>query len=60
MFPIVLFVVFYTVLFVSRFDQENNDCVVDLARRNQCQACRLAKCLRVNMNKNGTRRIIII
>jgi len=28
-------------------------CVVDAARRNQCQACRFHKCLRVNMNKDG-------
>lgn len=28
-------------------------CVVDAARRNQCQACRFQKCLRVNMNKDG-------
>jgi len=28
-------------------------CVVDAARRNQCQACRFRKCLHVNMNKDG-------
>jgi len=28
-------------------------CVVDAARRNQCQACRFQKCLRVNMNRDG-------
>jgi len=28
-------------------------CVVDAARRNQCQACRFQKCLLVSMNKDG-------
>lgn len=28
-------------------------CVVDAARRNQCQACRFRKCLRMNMNRDG-------
>jgi len=31
----------------------DNRCVVDAARRNQCQACRFQKCLRVSMNKDG-------
>ncbi|ESN96603.1 hypothetical protein HELRODRAFT_148449, partial [Helobdella robusta] len=26
-----------------------NSCVVDVARRNQCQACRYSKCLAVHM-----------
>ncbi len=33
--------------------KENGKCVVDVARRNQCQACRFRKCLEVKMNKDG-------
>lgn len=33
--------------------KENGRCVVDVTRRNQCQACRFSKCLRVNMKKDG-------
>ncbi|CAG4955374.1 unnamed protein product [Colias eurytheme] len=33
--------------------KENGRCVVDVNRRNQCQACRFSKCLRVNMKKDA-------
>ena len=33
--------------------KEKGACVVDVARRNQCQACRFKKCLKVNMNRDG-------
>jgi hypothetical protein len=33
--------------------KENNVCVIDVSRRNQCQACRLKKCLEVKMNRDG-------
>ena len=33
--------------------KEKGKCVVDVARRNQCQACRFRKCLQVKMNKDG-------
>ncbi|GAB6026797.1 hypothetical protein CHUAL_013290 [Chamberlinius hualienensis] len=33
--------------------KENGNCVVDVTRRNQCQACRFRKCLEVNMKKDA-------
>lgn len=33
--------------------KENNNCIIDVNRRNQCQACRLRKCLEVKMNRDG-------
>lgn len=34
--------------------KENGRCIVDVTRRNQCQACRFKKCLQVNMKRDGT------
>ncbi|KAG8244604.1 hypothetical protein J6590_019860 [Homalodisca vitripennis] len=33
--------------------KEDGRCVVDVSRRNQCQACRFNKCLQVKMKKDG-------
>ncbi|KAJ8961283.1 hypothetical protein NQ318_008968 [Aromia moschata] len=33
--------------------KENGHCVVDVTRRNQCQACRFKKCLQVNMKRDA-------
>ncbi|XP_061729883.1 uncharacterized protein LOC133534674 [Cydia pomonella] len=33
--------------------KESGRCIVDVTRRNQCQACRFSKCLRVNMKKDA-------
>ncbi|VDN59842.1 unnamed protein product [Dracunculus medinensis] len=33
--------------------KEDQQCVVDITRRNQCQACRFRKCLAVSMNPHG-------
>ncbi|CAH1129456.1 unnamed protein product [Ceutorhynchus assimilis] len=33
--------------------KENGRCVVDVTRRNQCQACRFKKCLQVNMKRDA-------
>ncbi|XP_041986348.1 photoreceptor-specific nuclear receptor-like [Aricia agestis] len=33
--------------------KDKGRCVIDVSRRNQCQACRFSKCLRVNMKKDA-------
>ena len=38
---------------IYRCQAGNGVCVIDKAHRNQCQACRLKKCLNMGMNKDG-------
>uniref|UniRef100_A0A0M3HEZ9 Nuclear receptor domain-containing protein n=1 Tax=Ascaris lumbricoides TaxID=6252 RepID=A0A0M3HEZ9_ASCLU len=38
---------------IYRCQAGTGSCVVDKAHRNQCQACRLKKCLNKGMNKDG-------
>ncbi|GFY71808.1 photoreceptor-specific nuclear receptor [Trichonephila inaurata madagascariensis] len=38
---------------VYRCQAASGECLVDKAHRNQCQACRLRKCLECGMNKDG-------
>jgi hypothetical protein len=33
--------------------KDKRQCVVDVGRRNQCQACRFQKCLQSGMNRDG-------
>ncbi|XP_078050435.1 nuclear receptor subfamily 2 group F member 6 [Augochlora pura] len=40
--------------------KENGRCIVDVSRRNQCQACRFTKCLQVNMKRDGTLRFTAV
>lgn len=38
---------------IYRCQAGTGTCIVDKAHRNQCQACRLKKCLNKGMNKDG-------
>ena len=38
---------------VFRCQAGNGACNIDKAHRNQCQACRLKKCINMGMNKDG-------
>lgn len=40
-------------IFLYRCQAGTGRCVVDKAHRNQCQACRLKKCMQMGMNKDG-------
>lgn len=38
---------------IYRCQAGTGSCIIDKAHRNQCQACRLKKCLKMGMNKDG-------
>lgn len=38
---------------IYRCQAGTGSCIIDKAHRNQCQACRLKKCLHMGMNKDG-------
>ena len=44
---------FFLAKWVCRCQAGSGHCVIDKAHRNQCQACRLKKCLQMGMNKDG-------
>ena len=44
---------FFLAKCVCRCQAGSGHCVIDKAHRNQCQACRLKKCLQMGMNKDG-------
>ena len=43
---------------IYRCQAGNGACIIDKAHRNQCQACRLKKCLNMGMNKDGEMMMI--
>lgn len=40
--------------------KEGGHCIVDVSRRNQCQACRFSKCLKANMRREGKEKLSLI
>lgn len=40
---------------IYRCQAGTGNCIIDKAHRNQCQACRLKKCLQTGMNKDGNK-----
>lgn len=49
----------FSILFWFRCQAGTGRCVVDKAHRNQCQACRLKKCMTMGMNKDGELKTLL-
>lgn len=49
----IISVFFFFKFSLFRCQAGTGRCIVDKAHRNQCQACRLKKCLQMGMNKDG-------